>query len=153
MADDTKRARGQDWAQAAAMEDHEAVIRDLRRLHRDINELLDALGGKRSLQSEEKLWLQDLMRGLKGRLLEAAKRRPQSAFQLAYLEPAVRSAASKLRVAVNSHPIDAKWFALLYGMRTDVADCLSGAEMEFACGAARTTLVPKIPPSPFQSPM
>ena len=96
------------------------MARQLRVFLRDINRMVDALGGKESVELEEKLWLQDLLRALKDRLKAAAKSRSENAIESTFLIPAVRGVASKLRMSVTSNPIHSDWFASLYRARADL---------------------------------
>src|SRR5690242_20989523 len=69
------------------------VVRQLRAFLRDINQMVDALGGKETVELEEKLWLQDLLRALKYRLKVAGKSRSENPLASAFLIPAVRGVA------------------------------------------------------------
>jgi len=109
-------------------EDAAEVVRELRVFLREINRMVDALGGKESVEFEEKLWLQDLLRALKDRLKEAAKRRSENALASAFLIPAVQGIASKLRMSVTSNPIQSDWFSALYTARADLMVHLSRLE-------------------------
>jgi hypothetical protein len=107
------------------------VVRQLRVFLRDINQMVDALGGKETVELEEKLWLQDLLRALKDRLKEAGKSRSENPLASTFLIPAVRGVASKLRMPVNSHPIQSDWFSAVYSARADLIVDLGRLERRF----------------------
>lgn len=108
-----------------------AVVEALRTFENRINEILERLEGKRSVSRDEKEQLQALLTTLKSDLKAAAKHSPSNQYEDAYFSPAVRSAAANLTIAVNSHPIDSKWYSCLYGVRIDINHMLSQLEQQF----------------------
>jgi hypothetical protein len=107
------------------------VVRQLRVFLLDVNEMVDALCGKDSVEFDEKLWLQDLLRALKDRLKEAAKSRSENGLASTFLMPALQEVASKLRMSVNSHPIQSDWFSALYAARANLIVDLTRLEGRF----------------------
>jgi len=115
-----------------------SVIVALRGYRDRINEILGALETKNTLDPDERATLQGWLTSLKSDLKAAAKfgtigggRTPQNQFESAYFEPAVRSAAANLTVAVNSHPIGSNWYSCLYGVRLDITHLLHQLETQF----------------------
>ena|ERR1700674_5784384 len=110
-----------------------AVIHELRRFRDDINQILNAIGDKTLISAEETVELQELLKSVKSRLREAAKRSSRNEFESAYFEPAVRNAAANVRIVTNSHPIKSNWRSALLGIRLDITYCLSQLEKQFPC--------------------
>lgn len=108
-----------------------AVIRELRRFRDDINQILNAISDKTAISAEETVRLQELIKSLKSRLREAAKRGSRNEFESAYFEPAVRNAAAHLRIVTNSHPVKSNWLSNLLGIRLDITHCLAQLEKQF----------------------
>jgi hypothetical protein len=107
------------------------VIHELRRFSDDVNQILNAISNKTMISAEETVRLQELLKSLKSRLREAAKRSSRNEFESAYFEPAVRNAAAHLRIATNSHPIKSNWLSALLHIRLDITYCLSQLEKQF----------------------
>ena len=107
------------------------VIMELREFEKDINELMDFLADKKTINIDEKAECQSKLKTLKEKLKHAAKigtvdgtKRPLTHYENTYFQPAVRSASVNCNVATNSHPINSKWFSCLYGMDIDITHLL-----------------------------
>lgn len=107
------------------------VIMALREFEKDINELMDFLGDKKTISINEKTECQLKLKALKEKLKNAAKtgtvdgaKKPLSHYESAYFQPAVRSASANCNVATNSHPINSNWFSCLYDMDIDITHLL-----------------------------
>jgi hypothetical protein len=114
------------------------VIETMRSFKAQIERILVALEGKRSVTPQEKEELQRLLKSLKNGLKESAKygtvsgkKQTRNHFEQAYFMPAVFAAAAHFNIAVNSHPIKSNWYSCLYGVEMDINHLLYQLENQF----------------------
>lgn len=110
------------------MEEARAIADDLRRMHDEVDSLMNETGDRRGFTDAEVESLQKRLKAIKGEIKEVAKHgtlsRRKSALtdlERCFFAPAVQRASASFRLIVNADPRKVSWVSGLY----DVADDLS----------------------------
>ena len=114
------------------------VILALRSFDVRLAEIMDEIKDRSSMSSGQKEYCQNLLKGLKQDIKDAAKRvtidggrEPPTEYEQAYYVPALRSASANFMITTNSHPIKSNWIGCLYGLRMDIDHPLFQLEKMF----------------------
>ena len=120
---------------AAELQEANLIAKELRRLHNEIDALMNETCDKTRFSNDEVSSLQDRLRSVKEQLKNAAKtgtlsgkREPMSRLEQAFFEPAVSKAAARFSLAVNANPRTTNWVSGLYDVAGELSYMLYNLE-------------------------
>ncbi|MGV8921336.1 MAG: hypothetical protein ACOH2R_26760 [Pseudomonas sp.] len=105
----------------------ELIVAELTAIHEAMESLVGKVAERRRIPHDEVEQLRFELAEMKGRLERGSRygtvdgaKRPQSALESAFFQPAVSKAKAFLGIRANSHPINARWMEQLMSAQSTI---------------------------------